>query len=87
MTEMSGLLRNILPREVVFLNSKSGHNPESRMAAIWGESQRVYYVNRGRGIRIGFHSVKQVACGRKIRPVEEEREHPGQILPRTPSRG
>jgi len=53
-TEMSGLLRNILlGREVVFLNSKSGHNPESRMAAIWGESQRVY-ANRGGGLTNWF---------------------------------
>jgi len=37
MTVMSGLLPNVmLGREVVFLNCKSGHNPESRIAEIWG---------------------------------------------------
>src|SRR6266581_8420855 len=53
-TEMSGLLRNILlGREVVFLNSKSGHNPESRMAAIWDGPERVC-INRGGGLTNWF---------------------------------
>ena len=86
-TETSGLLRNLLlGREAVFLNSKLGHNPESRMAVIWGGPERVCMNRAGGTLQIGFHSVKHMACGREIRPVDEEQKHPGQILPSIPSR-